>query len=65
MSPSGAFLSLTVAALIALFPAAFAKGRVCILAVILILVSIGLSVDKYSEFKNEQIVYRKQITFDR
>ena len=65
MSPSDAFHSLTVAALMALFPAAFAKGRVRVLAVILILVSIGLSVDKYSEFKNEQIVYRKQITFDR
>ena len=62
MSPSGAFLSLILAALIALFPAVFGKGKVRILAAILLLVSIALSLNKYTAFKHEQTVYRKQAT---
>lgn len=65
MSPSGAFFSFTLAALVALFPAVFADGKVRIVAVILFFVSIGLSVDRYSEFKHEQIIYRKLSTSDR
>lgn len=57
-SPSAAFLSLTLAALTALFPAVFGKARVRILAAALLLAAIALSVGTYADFKKDQSLYR-------
>ena len=61
MSPSAALLCMATAALTAFFPAVFGTGRVRILAAILLLVSAGLAVANYTEFRHEQAVYRKNV----
>ena len=61
ISPSAALLCMTTAALTAFIPAVFGTGRVRILAAILLLVSAGLAVAKYPEFRHEQAVYRKNV----
>ena len=60
MSPSGGFLSLALAALTAFFPAVFAKGKVRIVAAILLIAALALSFGTYPDFRHEQMIYRRQ-----
>jgi hypothetical protein len=62
MSPSGAMLSLTLAAIAAFSPAVFGKGRIRLLAALLLLAALGLSVVRYPAFRHEQSAYRKHVT---
>lgn len=61
MSPSGALITLSAAALLALFPALFGKGKARILAAVLLLVAAGLALAKYPDFRHEQALYRKHV----
>jgi membrane protein implicated in regulation of membrane protease activity len=57
-SPSGAFLAFLIATLVAFVPALFASGKIRVIAVILLLASIGLAASKYASFRDEQQKYR-------
>jgi len=59
MSPSGSFLVYVLAALFALAPAIFGTKKIRIFAIVLLLVSISLAVNKYPEFKSESDKYSK------
>jgi hypothetical protein len=59
MSPSGAFFLAAAAALIAVFPSVFSQGKVRLVAAVLLLVSLGLALEKYPDFKHDQAAYRR------
>ena len=59
MSPSGAFFLATAAALIALFPSVFSRGKLRVVAVLLLLISLGLALEKYPNFNHDQAAYRR------
>ena len=59
MSPSGAFFLAAAAALIALFPSVFSRGKLRVVAVVLLLISLGLALEKYPNFKHDQAAYRR------
>jgi len=59
MSPSGAFFLSAAAALIALFPSVFSRGKVRVVAAVLLLVSLGLALENYPHFKQDQAAYRR------
>ena len=59
MSPSGAFFLSAAAAFIGLFPSVFSQGKVRLVAAILLLVSLGLALEKYPDFKHDQAAYRR------
>lgn len=59
MSPSGALFLLAAAALAALFPSVFSRGKVRLVAMVLLLLSLGLAVQKYPAFRHEQAAYRQ------
>ena len=59
MSPSGAFFLSAAAALIALFPSVFSQGKMRLVAAALLLVSLGLVLEKYPDFKHDQAAYRR------
>lgn len=59
MSPSGAFFLAAAAALIALFPSVFSQGKVRLVAAVLLLVSLGMALEKYPDFKQDQAAYRR------
>lgn len=59
MSPSGGFLCLLLASIVALFPALLARGKMRILSAVLLLVSLGLSFDRYADFRQDQTRYRQ------
>lgn len=60
MSPSGAFFAFGLGALLAAFPAIFGTGRPRLIAVILLLGSIGLAARCYPDFRSEQERYRQK-----
>jgi len=59
MSPSGSFFAYVLAALFAVAPAIFGTKKIRIFAIILLLVSIFLAVNKYPQFKSESDKYSK------
>jgi len=59
MSPSGAFFLSAAAALIALFPSVLSRGKVRVVAAVLLLVSLALALEKYPDFKHDQAAYRR------
>ena len=59
MSPSAAFFLTAVAALIVLVPSVFSQGKVRLVAAVLLLVSLGLALEKYPDFKHDQATYRR------
>jgi len=59
MSPAAAFFLAAAAALIALFPSAFNRGKVRVVAAVLLLASLGLALEKYPDFKHDQAAYRR------
>jgi uncharacterized phage infection (PIP) family protein YhgE len=61
MSPSGAMLSLVLAAISAFFPTVFGKGPVRLIAAILLLAALGLSLGRYPAFRHEQTAYREHV----
>jgi hypothetical protein len=56
MSPSGAFI---LAAMIALFLSFFSRKKVRLVAAVLLLVSLGLALEKYPDFKYDQAAYHR------
>lgn len=60
LSPSGAFVSFLLAALLSVFPAIFGAGKLRGIAVVLLLISVWLAVGKYPDFKSEQERYRQR-----
>jgi len=51
--------TMAAAALIALFPSVFSQGKVRLVAAVLLLVSLGLALEKYPDFKHDQAAYRR------
>jgi len=60
MSPAGSFLVYVLAALFAMAPVIFGTKKIRIFAIILLLVSIFLAVNKYPEFKSESDKYSRR-----
>ena len=60
MSPAGSFFAYVLAALFTLAPAIFGTKKIRIFAIILLLVSIFLAVNKYPEFKSESDKYTRR-----
>ena len=58
-SPGGACIVFFVAAAAAAFPAFFGAGKIRLVAAALLLLSIGLTIWKYPDFKSEQKRYRE------
>jgi len=59
ISPSAAFFLAAAAALIALFPSVFNRGKVRLVAAVLLLVSLGLALERYPDFQHDQAAYRR------
>lgn len=60
MSPAGSLFLSATASLIVVFPTVFSKGKVRLIAAVLLLVSLSLSLSKYPAFKREQTLYRQR-----
>lgn len=60
MSPTGSFFVYILAAIFVVPPAIFGTKKIRIFAIILLLVSIFLAVNKYPEFKSESDKYSRR-----
>lgn len=59
ISPSGALFSSAVAALVAVFPSVFSRGKVRLVAVVLLLASLAVVFFNYPALEQDQTIYRR------